>query len=164
MGEKYDGKLSEWKNWTGNFGIDAHGELILGSLLMELTESIIFAQNGTHYGDMMILQLRSIEEQLKYGSVTGNLNLTGNEMETLEKLRINITDVKENLENIEEEAKKEAWEYLQSVLETRIINRTTGLIGEYVDRVIDQVENQVGKCGPLSKSYDAMVVAVCDQG
>ena len=164
VGEKYDGKLREWKNWTENFGIDAHGELILGSLLMELTESNIFAQNGTHYGDMMILQLRSIERQVKYGSVTGNLNLTGNEMETLERLMRNITDVKDGLENLEEEVKKEAWEYLRSVLETKIMNRTAGLIGEYVDRVIDQVENQVGKCGPLSISYDATVVAVCNQG
>ena len=96
------------------------------------------------------------------------LQLTGNEIEKLERLKGNITDVKDGLQKIEEEAKRvilnQARESLRSLLETEFINRTTRLISEYVDRVIDQVENQVGKCQPLSDSYNATLVAVCNQG
>ena len=48
-------------------------------------------------------------------------------------------------------------------MKAHFLNQTIGIIGEYVDRVLDHAQNQVGKCEPLSNTYNATVVAVCDQ-
>ena len=71
VGEKYDGKLREWTNWTGNIGIDAIEELYVESLDLELLGS---DQSLTEYENMMqekaaamlrlTEQLRRVEDQL----------------------------------------------------------------------------------------------------
>lgn len=43
------------------------------------------------------------------------------------------------------------------------IQVTTDLIKDFVDRVTDHVENQIGRCGPLSLSVNATVTATCDK-
>merc|ERR1712038_668012 len=45
----------------------------------------------------------------------------------------------------------------------RYVNETVGLIDSYVDRVINHTTNYVGKCHPISRSYNATVVALCQE-
>ena len=46
-------------------------------------------------------------------------------------------------------------------LANRYVNETVGLIDAYVERVINYTTNYVGKCHPISRSYNATVVALC---
>lgn len=41
------------------------------------------------------------------------------------------------------------------------MNETVGLIDAYVERVINYTTNYVGQCHPISRSYNATVVALC---
>lgn len=43
------------------------------------------------------------------------------------------------------------------------MNETVGLIDDYVDRVINYTQNSVGKCYPISTSYNATVVGFCQE-
>lgn len=48
-------------------------------------------------------------------------------------------------------------------LTDQYVNETVGLIDTYVDRVINHTHGHVGRCDPLSTSYNATVIAVCNQ-
>ncbi len=48
-------------------------------------------------------------------------------------------------------------------LTDQYVNETVGLIDVYVDRVINYTRNRVGRCEPLSNSYNATVIAVCNE-
>ena len=50
---------------------------------------------------------------------------------------------------------------LIDTLANRYVNETVGLIDAYVERVINYTTNYVGKCHPISRSYNATVVALC---
>ena len=50
---------------------------------------------------------------------------------------------------------------LIDTLANRYVNETVGLIDAYVERVINYTTNHVGKCHPISRSYNATVVALC---
>jgi prominin 1 len=52
---------------------------------------------------------------------------------------------------------------LVNKLTDQYVNETLGLIDAYVDRVINYTTNRVGRCGPLSSSYNATVIAVCNE-
>ncbi len=43
------------------------------------------------------------------------------------------------------------------------VNETIGQIDDYVERVVNLTQNHIGKCGPLSNSFNATVVAVCNE-
>jgi hypothetical protein len=43
------------------------------------------------------------------------------------------------------------------------VNETIGQIDDYVDRVVNFTHNLVGRCAPLSSSYNATVVALCNE-
>ena len=43
------------------------------------------------------------------------------------------------------------------------VSETVGIIDEYVERVIDKIQYEVGFCAPLSTSYNATVVAICNE-
>lgn len=43
------------------------------------------------------------------------------------------------------------------------VNETVGLVDNYVERVINRTENQVGNCRPISNSYNATVISVCNE-
>ncbi len=48
-------------------------------------------------------------------------------------------------------------------LTNKYVNETTALIDEYVDRVVEHTHGRVGRCKPLSNSYNATVIALCNQ-
>jgi len=48
-------------------------------------------------------------------------------------------------------------------LTEKYVAETVGLIDEYVERVIDSIQTEVGYCAPLSTSYNATVVAFCHE-
>ncbi len=52
---------------------------------------------------------------------------------------------------------------LVDTLANSYVNETIGLIDAYVVRVINHTQEYVGKCGPLSNSYNATVIAVCNE-
>jgi Prominin len=56
--------------------------------------------------------------------------------------------------------KKVEWHWRQA---EKYVNETVGLIDVYVERVINMTENYVGRCEPLSRSYNATVIAVCNE-
>ena len=56
---------------------------------------------------------------------------------------------------------KEGGTQLIDTLANRYVNETVGLIDAYVERVINYTTNYVGKCHPISRSYNATVVALC---
>ena len=58
---------------------------------------------------------------------------------------------------------KEGGTELIDTLANRYVNETVGLIDSYVDRVINHTTNYVGKCHPISRSYNATVVALCQE-
>ena len=45
----------------------------------------------------------------------------------------------------------------------KYVAETVGLIDEYVDKVINSIQTEVGYCAPLSTSYNATVVAFCHE-
>jgi len=56
---------------------------------------------------------------------------------------------------------KEGGTQLIDTLANKYVNETVGLIDTYVERVINYTTNYVGKCHPISRSYNATVVALC---
>lgn len=56
---------------------------------------------------------------------------------------------------------KEGGTQLIDTLANRYVNETVGLIDAYVSRVINYTTTYVGKCHPISRSYNATVVALC---
>lgn len=52
---------------------------------------------------------------------------------------------------------------LVDTLASRYVNETVGLIDAYVERVINHTHNYVGRCEPLSTSYNATVIALCNE-
>lgn len=56
---------------------------------------------------------------------------------------------------------KEGGTELIETLANKYVNETVGLIDAYVERVINYTTNYVGKCHPISRSYNATVVALC---
>merc|ERR1719328_587449 len=48
-------------------------------------------------------------------------------------------------------------------LTDQYVNETVGLIDQYVERVIGHTRNRVGRCEPLSNSFNATVIAVCNE-
>lgn len=48
-------------------------------------------------------------------------------------------------------------------LAEKYVNETVGLIDVYVERVINMTENYVGRCEPISRSYNATVISVCNE-
>ena len=52
---------------------------------------------------------------------------------------------------------------LIDTLAGKYVNETVGLIDVYVERVINLTQNYVGRCEPLSRSYNATVIAVCNE-
>jgi len=48
-------------------------------------------------------------------------------------------------------------------LTEKYVAETVGLIDEYVERVIESIQTEVGYCAPLSTSYNATVVAFCHE-
>lgn len=48
-------------------------------------------------------------------------------------------------------------------LTDQYVNETIGLIDDYVERVITRTQQDVGRCEPLSNSYNATVIAVCNE-
>ena len=161
-GEIYGDQLRGWKDWAEDIDLKA----IKG---LEGLESKIIDTNWTQLGDQLIDPIRHlgrIEAQLKLVEELNNstVELTGGEVESLQTLIRNISDVKLNLEELGDEAAKQAKDSEMSLIENEFLNRTIGLIGGYVDRVIERIESEVGDCRPLANSNDATVVAVCGQG
>ena len=52
---------------------------------------------------------------------------------------------------------------LIDTLANKYVNETVGLIDAYVERVINYTTNYVGQCHPISNSYNATVVALCQE-
>ena len=48
-------------------------------------------------------------------------------------------------------------------LTDRYVNETMGMIDSYFERVINHTQSVVGKCQPVSNSYNATVISVCNQ-
>jgi prominin 1 len=48
-------------------------------------------------------------------------------------------------------------------LTDQYVNETVGLIDDYVERVINHTRNRVGRCEPMSNSYNATVIAICNE-
>ncbi len=48
-------------------------------------------------------------------------------------------------------------------LTDQYVNETVGLIDTYAERVVNRTQGSVGRCEPLSASYNATVIAVCNQ-
>ena len=84
-----------------------------------------------------ILRLRSVEEQLRFASLTeSSLRLAENGMERLVWLRRNVTDVKDGLEKIGEEAEKKGGESLKSLLENEFLKQGPDSIGKKIGTLI----------------------------
>jgi len=52
---------------------------------------------------------------------------------------------------------------LIATLTDQYVSETVDLIDEYVERVVDKIQNEVGYCAPLSTSYNATVIGVCQE-
>ena len=52
---------------------------------------------------------------------------------------------------------------LVETLANNYVNETIGQIDDYVLRVVNFTTNMIGRCEPLSNSYNATVVAVCNE-
>lgn len=83
--------------------------------------------------------------------------------------KFNKVSMREALRGLLKQASK-ASEFLRSegpqlidTLAEKYVNETVGLIDVYVERVINMTENHVGRCEPLSRSYNATVIAVCNE-
>ena len=83
--------------------------------------------------------------------------------------KFNKVSMREALRGLLKQASK-ASEFLRSegpqlidTLAEKYVNETVGLIDVYVERVINMTENYVGRCEPLSRSYNATVIAVCNE-
>ena len=52
---------------------------------------------------------------------------------------------------------------LVNKLSNSYVNETIGQIDDYVFRVINYTTNYIGRCEPLSNSFNATVVSVCNE-
>lgn len=93
-----------------------------------------------------------------------------NSVEALEKeARHSTPNLRETLKALITQATK-ATQFLRSEgpelidrLADQYVAETVGLIDDYVDRVINHTQTRVGRCEPLSTSYNATVIAVCNE-
>ena len=53
--------------------------------------------------------------------------------------------------------------YFNFFFSNSYVNETIGQIDDYVNRVINYTENYIGRCEPLSNSFNATVVSVCNE-
>lgn len=96
-----------------------------------------------------------------------NLKNTVGELE--QNLRFNHSSMREAISNLISQANR-ATDMIQtrgpqliSTLTDTYVSETVNIIDEYVVRVIDTIRQEVGFCGPLSTSYNATVVALCNE-
>lgn len=96
-----------------------------------------------------------------------NLKNTVGELE--QNLRFNHSSMREAISNLISQANR-ATDMIQtrgpqliSTLTDTYVSETVNIIDEYVVRVIDTIRQEVGFCAPLSTSYNATVVALCNE-
>jgi len=124
---------------------------------------------------------RSIAPKLENQALwLGTMNKVVQEMkEIVENLKVTVKDLEENskfkhssmreaihsLLNQTSRAtkmiQKDGPELISSLTE-QYVTETIDIIDDYVARVIDTIEYEVGYCAPLSTSYNATVVAICN--
>lgn len=99
-------------------------------------------------------------------SVVANLKVTVHDLEENSKFKhSSMRDAIHSLLNQTSRAtkmiQKDGPELISSLTE-QYVTETIEIIDDYVDRVIDTIQHEVGYCAPLSTSYNATVVAICD--
>lgn len=107
---------------------------------------------------------RLVEEMKE---TVSHLKTTAAELE--QNIKFNKSSMREAIGSLIEQANR-ATDMIQTrgpqlieSLTDRYVSETVGIIDEYVERVTDSLRNQVGFCAPLSTSYNATVVALCQE-
>ena len=93
-----------------------------------------------------------------------------NSVEALELEAKHATpNLRESLSSLIEQAKtarqvlRKSGPQLVDQLTDQYVNETVGLVDGYVERVINYTRTRVGRCEALSNSYNATVIAVCNE-
>merc|ERR1719483_1026117 len=96
-------------------------------------------------------------------------NLKGTVYELEENSKFNHSSMREAIHSLLNQTNR-ATEMIQkdgpeliSSLTDQYVTETIEIIDDYVNRVIDTIQYEVGFCAPLSTSYNATVVAICHE-
>lgn len=114
---------------------------------------------------LFLEQMQKLVVQLEMG-----IRQLQDSVEQLERdAKFNKVSMKEALEGLIEQASA-ASQFLRNQgpelvdkLANSYVNETVGKIDEYVNRVVNYTTNHIGRCEPLSTTYNATVVAVCNE-
>ena len=110
-------------------------------------------------------QMQNLVVQLQMG-----IRQLQDNVEQLERdAKFNKVSMKDALEGLIEQASA-ASQFLRNQgpelvdkLANSYVNETVGKIDDYINRVVNYTTNYIGRCQPLSNTYNATVVAVCNE-
>ena len=110
-------------------------------------------------------QMNDVVEEMKV--TVKNLTVTVAELEEISKF--NKSSMREAITSLLSQANR-ATEMIQTegpelitTLTDQYVTETVDIIDDYVGRVTEKIQTEVGFCSPLSTSYNATVISVCQE-